>query len=143
MAGLPTGRKPGIIRELPRHQTKIGSVPAKRRVVEFSRIRFDFDVTNSAATFECPSFARHGSEAAPASRGCPLNQVRVGAAVRIRQLQTDPGIAQRLREMGLGENQMLRLVSKSASLICQVCNARLALSEQIAALILVEPITVR
>jgi Fe2+ transport system protein FeoA len=112
-------------------------------VVGIGLFRFDHDVTSSASTLECPSFARHGMGAASSSKGCPLNQVRVGAAVRIRQLQTDPGISQRLREMGLGENQMLRLVSKSASLICQVCNARLALSEQIAALILVEPITVR
>jgi hypothetical protein len=71
---------------------------------------------------------------------CSLNQVRVGSSVRIRQLRTDPGTSQRLRELGVGENQVLQLISKSASLICRVCNARLALSEQIASLIRVEPV---
>ena len=99
-------------------------------------------MTSSAGTATCPTTSHQGMGAASSS-GCALSEVRVGAAVRIRQLQTEPGISQRLREMGLGENQMLRLVSKSASLICQVCNARLALSEQIAALILVEPIGFR
>ncbi len=127
---------------LRRNETKIGSNPAKPRVVEFSPIRFDSGVFSSAATAKCPTTSDKGMGAASSS-GCPLSEVRVGAAVRIRQLRTEPGISQRLREMGLGENQMLRLVSKSASLICQVCNARLALSEQIAALILVEPIGVR
>ena len=119
---------------------KIRSNPANGRVVESEGILFDHSVSSSAAP--CPSSPCEGA-GSPASKGCPLSQVRVGAAVRIRQLLTDPGISQRLREMGLGENQMLRLVSKSASLICQVCNARLALSEQIAALILVEPVGVR
>lgn len=42
--------------------------------------------------------------------------------------------------MGLGEDQLIRLVVKSANLICQVCNARLALSGAMAAQILVEPV---
>ena len=130
-----------MTQELLHNETKIRSNRAKRRVVEFSPIRFDHDVSSSAATATCPPISHHGKGAASSS-GCPLSEVRVGAAVRVRQLRTDPGISQRLREMGLGENQMLRLVSKSASLICQVCNARLALREQIAALIFVEPIGV-
>jgi Fe2+ transport system protein FeoA len=128
--------------DLPRDETKIRSNPAKPWVVEFCPIRFDHGVSSSAATAPCPSTSHH-AVGASSSNGCPLSEVRVGAAVRVRQLRTDPGISQRLREMGLGENQMLRLVSKSASLICQVCNARLALSEQIAALIFVEPIGFR
>jgi len=119
---------------------KIGAIPANRRVVASAGSGFDFGVSSFAAP--CPSSPCDGAASSNAS-GFPLNQVRVGAAVRIRQLRTDPTISQRLREMGLGENQMLRLISKSASLICQVCNARLALSEQIASLILVEPIGVR
>ncbi len=45
----------------------------------------------------------------------------------------------RLREMSLGEEQRIKLLSSKANVICQVCNARLALSEQLARAILVEP----
>ena len=82
----------------------------------------------------------HSARTAESPLECSLNQVRVGSSVRIRQLRTDPGTSQRLRELGVGENQVLQLISKSASLIFRVCNARLALSEQIASLILVEPV---
>ncbi len=71
---------------------------------------------------------------------CPLDQVRAGATVRIRRLGGDPGVSQRLREIGLGEDQLIRLVAKSANVICQVCNSRLALSSAVAAQILVEPV---
>ncbi len=60
--------------------------------------------------------------------------------VRILRLGTEASVSQRLREMGLGENQLVRLVSKSASVICQVCSSRLALSAAVAAQILVEPV---
>ena len=71
---------------------------------------------------------------------CPLDQVRAGMTVRIRRLGADPGVSQRLREIGLGEDQLVRLIAKSSSLICQVCNSRLALSSAVAAQILVEPV---
>jgi Fe2+ transport system protein FeoA len=70
---------------------------------------------------------------------CPLSRVPAGVAVRIRQLCAAPEVQTRLREIGLGEDQVVRLVTHRTSFICQVCNARLALSEQLAALILVEP----
>ena len=46
----------------------------------------------------------------------------------------------RLRELGLGEEQRVKLLSSEANVICQVCNARLALSENLARTILVEPL---
>lgn len=70
---------------------------------------------------------------------CPLNRVQAGVAVRIRQLCATPEIQTRLRELGLCEDQIIRLVTNRTSFICQVCNSRFALSEQLAALILVEP----
>ena len=73
---------------------------------------------------------------------CPLNQVSAGRAVRIRQLAAGPEVSQRLREMGLCEDQQVRLVSQQSTVICQVCNARLAISAQLAASILVEPLPV-
>jgi Fe2+ transport system protein FeoA len=72
---------------------------------------------------------------------CPLSQVRAGVAVRIRQLCAAPAVQSRLRELGLAEDQIIRLVTSQNNLICQVCNARFAISEQLARLILVEPIT--
>jgi Fe2+ transport system protein FeoA len=71
---------------------------------------------------------------------CPLAQVKVGAAVKIRQLQTIPEIAERLREMGVYEQQKLRLLLKGNNLICQVCNARLGISSKLAEKIMVEPL---
>lgn len=70
---------------------------------------------------------------------CPLTRVQAGVAVRIRQLCANPELQTRLRELGLCEDQVVRLVTNRTSFICQVCNTRLALSEQLASLILVEP----
>ena len=71
---------------------------------------------------------------------CPLNRVQAGVAVRIRQLCAVPAVQNRLREIGLCEDQVIRLVTSQNNFICQVCNARLAISEQLAKLILVEPV---
>jgi hypothetical protein len=43
----------------------------------------------------------------------------------------------------LCEDQIVRLITSSNNFICQVCNARLAISEQLAKLILVEPVPAR
>jgi Fe2+ transport system protein FeoA len=72
---------------------------------------------------------------------CPLNRVQAGVAVRIRRLCAAPEVQNRLRELGLCEDQIIRLVTSRNNFICQICNARLALSEQLARLILVEPVT--
>jgi Fe2+ transport system protein FeoA len=72
---------------------------------------------------------------------CPLNRVKAGVAVRIKRLSAAPEIQNRLREIGLGEEKIIRLLTSQANFICLVCNARLAISEQLASLILVEPVT--
>ncbi len=46
----------------------------------------------------------------------------------------------RLREMGFCEEQSVKLLSRDGSLICQVCNARLGISEELAESILVQPL---
>ena len=51
-----------------------------------------------------------------------------------------PAVTQRLREIGLGEEQVIRLLVRQSNLICLVCNARLALSSHLAQMILVEPL---
>jgi Fe2+ transport system protein FeoA len=61
--------------------------------------------------------------------------------VRIKQLCAAPEVSHRLREMGLGEEQQVRLLSKQVQIICQVCHSRVALSARLAGAILVEPVS--
>ena len=72
---------------------------------------------------------------------CPLSRVTAGTAVRIKQLPASPEISHRLREMGFCEEQKIKLLARHSNIICQVCNARLGISTQLADAILVEPIT--
>jgi Fe2+ transport system protein FeoA len=71
---------------------------------------------------------------------CPLSRVQAGVAVRVKQLCAKPEVQHRLREIGICEDQVVRLITSQNNFICQVCNARLAISEQLAHLILVEPV---
>jgi Fe2+ transport system protein FeoA len=71
---------------------------------------------------------------------CPLSRVKTGAVVCIKELSTSPEISDRLRELGLGERQTIKLLSRQSNLICQVCNARLGISEELADAIWVEPL---
>ena len=71
---------------------------------------------------------------------CPLNQVKAGTQVRIKQLSATPEVSTRLRELGFCEEQQIKLVSRHSSVICQVCNARLGISDELAGSIMVEPL---
>jgi Fe2+ transport system protein FeoA len=81
-----------------------------------------------------------GEAQSPTPSVCQLNRVRAGRLVRIKQLSAPPAVTQRLREIGLGEQQVIRLLARQSNLICLVCNARLALSSQLGQMILVEPL---
>lgn len=72
---------------------------------------------------------------------CPLSRMAEGTEVCIRQLMASPEVRARLRELGLGEQQRIKIVSRQANFICQVCNARLGISEEVAQAILVEPVS--
>ena len=72
-----------------------------------------------------------------------MSRVKAGVAVRIKQLCAAPEVQERLREIGLCEDQIIKLVTSHTNFICQVCNARLAISEKLARLILVEPLPQR
>jgi Fe2+ transport system protein FeoA len=72
---------------------------------------------------------------------CPLNRARVGTSVRIKRLPECEDVTTRLREIGLGEEQVVKLVSAQTMVVCQVCNARLAIGAALAESILVEPVT--
>ncbi len=71
---------------------------------------------------------------------CPLSRVKAGVAVRIKRLCASPEMQNRLRELGFCEDQIIRLLTSQTNFICQVCNARLAISEQLAHVIMVEPL---
>jgi ferrous iron transport protein A len=71
---------------------------------------------------------------------CPLNRVKAGVAVRIKQLCAAPELSERLREIGFCEDRIVKLLTSHDNIICVVCNTRLALSPQIAQRILVEPV---
>jgi Fe2+ transport system protein FeoA len=71
---------------------------------------------------------------------CPLSRVQEGTLVCIKQLATEPDVTDRLRELGFGEEQIIRLVARESNYICQVCNARLGISEELADSIFVEAI---
>jgi len=70
---------------------------------------------------------------------CPLNRVRAGDTVVVKRLNGSAEMNQRLREMGFGEEQRVRVITLQTNLLCQVCNSRLGLSGRLAELILVAP----
>jgi Fe2+ transport system protein FeoA len=74
------------------------------------------------------------------AKACPLSRVKPGTTVCIKQLSTGPELTDRLRELGFCEEQKIRLVSRDSNYICQVCNARLGISEKIAEGIIVEAV---
>ena len=71
---------------------------------------------------------------------CPLSRVKAGAVVCIKQLFTAPDVTNRLRELGFCEDQKIKLVARQSNYICQVCNARLAISGKLADSIMVEAV---
>jgi Fe2+ transport system protein FeoA len=71
---------------------------------------------------------------------CPLSRVVAGTAVRIKRLDAPPEVTNRLRELGLGEEQQIKLLSHQSELICLVCNARLGISKQLGDTIFVQPL---
>ena len=71
---------------------------------------------------------------------CPLSRVPAGMRVRIRQHLGSPETVQRLREIGFCEDQVIKLLSCQANVICLVCNARLGVAMQLAESIMVEPL---
>ena len=72
---------------------------------------------------------------------CPLSRVQAGTTVCIKHLSTGPELRERLREMGLGEDQQIKVLARQSTFICQVCNARFGISEQLADSILVEAVS--
>lgn len=67
-----------------------------------------------------------------------LTELPVGAAGRVCELSGKAEICQRLREMGFCESAVIEKVSGERTLLCQLCGARIALSDRAAAHVVVE-----
>ena len=71
---------------------------------------------------------------------CPLSCVEAGTVVCIKRLSTAPDVTGRLRELGFYEHQKVKVLTRQSIFICQVCNARLGISEKLAESIFVEAV---
>lgn len=67
-----------------------------------------------------------------------LKDVKNGECVRITELQGESGTCHRLREMGFCEKAFVVKIAGDRALICEVCDQRLVISEDLAGSIFVE-----
>jgi ferrous iron transport protein A len=81
---------------------------------------------------------REGACAQPAV--CPLSSISAGTVAFIKSLAASKEVMDRLREMGFCEEQRVKLLSRDGNIICQICNARLGISQELADAILVQPL---
>jgi ferrous iron transport protein A len=70
----------------------------------------------------------------------PLTELPVGTTARVWALDGEINLCSRLRELGFCESAVIERVSGSKTLLCQLCGARIALSDRAAVHIVVEPI---
>lgn len=69
-----------------------------------------------------------------------LCDISINQPVRIKAINCEPAVCQRLREMGFCEFAEIRKVSESGGCICHVCGVKVALSRYLAKSIVVEAI---
>ncbi len=67
-----------------------------------------------------------------------LTELPNGAAGRVCELAGESEVCQRLREMGFVESIIIERISGQGTLLCQISNTRIALSEGAAQHIVVE-----
>ena len=77
------------------------------------------------------------NECAPCAGDKTLSDVDTGKSVRIKCLQGDASVCNRLREMGFGESAVVEKVSDSGALICKVCGTKVIISKGLAKNIIV------
>jgi ferrous iron transport protein A len=71
-------------------------------------------------------------------RRMPLTELPVGAAGRVCELDGQPELCQRLREIGFCESAVIEKIAGEKTLICLLCSTRIALSDRAARHIVVE-----
>src|SRR5215469_15064436 len=59
---------------------------------------------------------------------CPLSRVPVGSTVCIKAMA--PEMREKLHSLGLREKQEMKLLSRDANFVCEVCDARLDLNAE-------------
>ena len=74
---------------------------------------------------------------APCAGDKTLSDVDTGKSVRVKCLQGDASVCNRLREMGFGESAVVEKVSDSGALICKVCGTKVIISKGLAKNIIV------
>lgn len=67
-----------------------------------------------------------------------LTELPAGASGRVCELNGEAGLCARLREMGFCEAAVIEKIAGQKTLLCNVCNARIALSDRAAETIVVE-----
>ena len=67
-----------------------------------------------------------------------LTELPIGASGRVCELAGEANVCARLREMGFCESAVIERVSGEKTLLCQLCNTRIALSSRAAQHIVVE-----
>ncbi|HEY5296449.1 MAG TPA: FTR1 family protein [Verrucomicrobiae bacterium] len=71
---------------------------------------------------------------------CPLSRVPIGMTVCIKAFAASPEVRDQLRARGFCEEQEVKLLSREANFVCEVCNAELDLNAELAEAILVAPL---
>lgn len=71
----------------------------------------------------------------------PLCRLPAGAIGRVRSLTGTGELALRVRELGFSESALVRKVAGSGPFICQLHETRMILSHDVAASIIVEPLS--
>jgi high-affinity iron transporter len=71
---------------------------------------------------------------------CPLSRVPVGATVCIKSFAASPEVRAQLRSLGICEEQEVKLLSRDANFVCEVCDAKLDLNAELAEAIMVAPL---
>lgn len=67
-----------------------------------------------------------------------LTELPDGATGRVCELAGEANVCARLRELGFCESAVIEKISGQKTLLCQLCNARIALSDRAARHIVVE-----
>src|SRR5215472_11683853 len=83
--------------------------PANAKIGGVARAWPSYGLSSMKTEFAGPS-AHQESACSPL---CPLNRVRTGIAVRVRQLCASPELANRLREIGFCEDRIIKLLTSN------------------------------
>ena len=70
-----------------------------------------------------------------------LSDIKIGQSVRIECLRGEEAACQRLREIGFSEKSIIEKIADSGTVICKVCDAKIAISKNLAKNIIVKDLS--